>query len=121
MENNIERIFGKDIDNTNKSEYLDTLFSKYLIPKLGMFREVKEDLFHKYRRSGTVNKARWFDKHNNAFALRCFNQGPWFFVVNPSNAREYGIEHDDDIKYYEIPQFGQVVDQMVLTERELFG
>lgn len=120
MEDNIEVVLGSNIDAQNKAEYLNTLFSKYLIPKLGMFREVKEEIYDKFRKSGTVKKARWHDRHNNAFAIRCFNQGPWFMVVNPSNSREYG-QDDASIKYYEIPQFNQMIDQMVLTERELFG
>jgi len=120
MADNIQAIFSNEVNPSSKQDYLNTLFSKYLIPKLGMFREVKEDIYDRFRKTGTTTKARWHDRHNNAFSLKCFNHGPWFLVVYRPNSVEYGKE-DDTIKYYEIPQFEQMVDQMVLTERELFG
>lgn len=115
--NQSDLIFGDQVDARIKSEYLNALFSKYLIPKLGMFREVEEETFNTFRKSGTEKKARWHDRHHNAFGLRLFNKGPWFLIVNPSNSIEYGKD-SDDLKYYELPNFDELVGTMVLNERE---
>ena len=113
----IDLVFGEQVDPRIKSEYLNTLFSKYLIPKLSMFREVDEETYNIFRKSGTEKKARWHDRHHNAFGLRLFNKGPWFLIVNPANSVEYGKEIDD-LKYYELPNFEEIVKTMILNERE---
>lgn len=117
---NIDRVFGKDVDSSIRPDYINTLFSKYLIPKLGMFKEVKEETYDFFRRNGTNTKAKWRDHHNNMYGLRRFNSGPCFLIVHPALSSDYGDEGEEGAKYYVIPDFERTMDQMVLSEKDLF-
>lgn len=116
----VDKVFDRGLDPEHKRDLLDVVFDKYILPNLGNFIEVKEETFRKYRKSGTQKMARGYDRHNNAFLISLFNKGPWFLTIDPPNSSEYGAEQLPN-KYYEIPNFAQSVNPILLQERELFG
>lgn len=116
----IDKVFDRSLDHERKRDMLDVVFEKFMLPNLGNFIEIKEETFRKYRKSGIKKMVRWHDRHNNAFLISLFNNGPWFLTIDPPNSSEYGASQLPN-KYYEIPNFAKAVNPILLQERELFG
>lgn len=116
----VDKVFDRKLDPEYKRDLLDVVFLKFILPNLDSFIEVKESTFEKYRKSGIDKSVRWHDRRNNAFFITLFNKGPWFLTIDPPNSSEYGANQLPN-RYYEIPDFTNSVNPVLLQERELFG
>jgi len=122
MDNNIELIFGANINPQLKEEYTDILFYKYIAPKIETFKEVSEELFDFFRKKGTKFKLKWYDRKGDIFYIRLFKHGPWFLIKDPSNTSIYGkndLKSNNSI-YYELPM-NFIIKQFLETEKGLLN